>query len=199
MKKIIVLWLCAILFCSCDILLPRPISGSDEGDNQGYDESASTFNSDLTKDDADAVAALPDEVRSNSTKDEAEAMAFLTDFYKLYINWFMGGAPSSAYEACLSKDLLGAFEYFDKQFEETGYQVLDSDPFIKAQDLAGSLREGKFVIKKTDKANCYEMCYDDTSVKLYVIKQDGKYLIDDVEDETAGTVCRLMHNMLYSY
>ena len=180
MKRIIIVWLCAILLCSCSGKSHRPISDNDEGDNQEYNESTST-------------------VQSNLTKDEAEAVAFLTDFYKLYINWFMGGAPSSAYEECLSKDLLNAFEYFDEHFEETGYQVLDCDPFIKAQDVVGSLREGKFIIKKTDDTNCYEMCYDDTCVKLYLVKQNGKYLIDDVEDETAGTVCRLMHNMLYSY
>lgn len=178
MKKVIILLIGGILFCSCDILLPRPISDND--DDQEYYESTSTVLSDLTK-------------------DEAGAVTFLTDFYILYINWFMGETPSSGYEECLSKDLLKAFEYFDEYFDETGYQVLDCDPFIKAQDVASSLREWNFVIKKTDETNCYEMCYDDICVKLYVIKQNGKYLIEDVENETAGTVCRLMNNMLYSY
>ena len=89
------------------------------------------------------------------------------------------------------------FEYFDEYSEETGYLVLDCDPFIKAQDVVGSLRDGNFVIKKTDAPNCYEMCYVDTCVKLYLIKQNGKYLIDDVENETAGTVRRLMRKMLH--
>lgn len=187
MRNIKFVWLCAILFCSCDILLPRPIKDAE----QDYYESAQSED--------EGMEYSQEYYEPNLTVDETDAIAFLTEFYNLYINCRIYGSPSSVYEKYLSDDLLSAFEYFKNYTRETGYLVLDSDPFIDAQDIVGSLRDGEFVIRRTSENNCYEMCYDDTCVKLYVTLINGEYKIADIGNDFAGTICRLHHNMLYSY
>lgn len=188
MKRVSVICICTFLFCSCDILLPRPISYIEEDEYEGQDyvdeqEFFETTSTDL----------------ANQSEDETDAVVFLTNFYNQLINGWLRGSPSSAYKEFLSDELLEAFVYFGKYYNETGYIVLDSDPFIKAQDLVGDLREGKFVINRTNDTNVYEMCSGNTRVKLYVAKRNGRYVIYDVENELAGTIGRLYHNMMYSY
>ena len=173
----------ALLFCSCDGLLPHKISDDDElYDEDDFDEDDSDYIMDEDfdyDDDGNDVSML-----------YAEHDLGQMTVYSFYSEKYCGNGNTNP-ERFLSKKLKRALKGISDLESKTGFIILESDPFIDAQDVVGSLRKGKFNVERNGSSDWFTFSYDNVRVKLKVIEEQGDYYIDDVKLPSGKTLTEL--------
>lgn len=171
--KIEVFVLTVLLFCSCEWLLPHKASedsSQNEEDYSGIDFSDDTMEGVYDgKELGDNDEAL---VYIDHDPCQMTAYAF---YHERYCN-----NDYSKSERFLSKKLKRALKGISDLEQQTGFIILDSDPFIDAQDVVGSLSNCKFDIGRIGSTDWFMFRYDDVKVRLKVAEEQGQCCIDDV-------------------
>ena len=177
-----------LLFCSCDGLLPKKI------DDNTLDDDGIEIIEGTTYDELGA----PPEPEDFDYDDDGNDVSMLyaehdlgqMTVYSFYSEKYCGNGNNNP-ERFLSKKLKRALKGISDLESKTGFIILESDPFIDAQDVVGSLRKGKFNVERNGSSDWFTFSYDNVRVKLKVIEEQGDYYIDDVKLASGKTLTEL--------
>ena len=133
---------------------------------------------------------------SNNTTEEipvVDAEQFLQRFYDTYRS---GNYTSPERDRMLSRSLKKALKSISDYESATGMIVLDTDPFINAQDIVGGLYSGDFEISVVDAgSNVYRITYEggggEVQIILHLTEENGELRIGDVAISDQETVISL--------
>lgn len=122
-------------------------------------------------------------ISTPTKKEDKKVRKFLTSFYNTYKN---GGFNEAPRQAMMSSALQAAITHIRNYENFNGEIVLDSDPFINAQDIVGGLNSGNFNIEKVDDEYCiwkiaYNNGFETIQILVQVVSEDGEYKIHDVK------------------
>lgn len=158
------------LFTSCNILLPHPMDLDDDDESTEYlddeNESASSDGSFVTP----------------TKKDDKKIRQFITKFYNTYKG---GGYSDAQRKTMMTEQLKACLDYIQRYEKTSGYIILDSDPFINAQDIVGGMYSGEFSIEKAKENDvAWIITYDGggeiIKTAVAVVIENGEYKIADV-------------------
>lgn len=177
MKKTILITLGAILFCSCDGLLPKKIT-----DDEIAEEDV------IIQTDIEAPPPPYDVYDSDVSMLYTEHDIGEMTLYEFYSEKYFGGGSYRS-DRFLSEQLKQAIAGIDKIERKTGYIILDCDPFIDAQDVI--FEEDDYKVRRNGGSNWFIFSYGDTEVKILMIEENGEYYIDDVKLSSGETLTEL--------
>ncbi|MCR5192332.1 MAG: hypothetical protein K6D59_03415 [Bacteroidales bacterium] len=160
--------LTTFLFTSCDWLLPHKIA--DETDELQIED--------------DDFLEPPEPLEEENDEKDMGIMT-LHEFY--WERYFYKGENNS--NRFLSKRLKSALYGISDLERQTGYIILDSDPFINAQDRC--FNENQMSFERIGNSNCYTFSYGSTNVTLYLVEVNGEYYIDDLLLPSGITITEL--------
>ena len=186
--KLGTLMVAALLFCSCDGLLPKKIDDSELDDDEFYD-GLEDIEETIIEDDC------PPPYDDDYSDNDVSMLYAEHDLGQMSVSSFYSekycGNGNSNPERFLSKKLKRALKGISDLESMTGFIILESDPFIDAQDVVGSLRKGKFNVERNGSSDWFTFSYDNVKVKLKVIEEQGDYYIDDVKLPSGKTLTEL--------
>ncbi len=175
MKNIIIIAsLGAMLFSSCDGLLPQKIN---DGEAEETEEPIKT--------DEECYSDVYD---NDDYTMYAEHDYGLMTVYEFYSERYFGNGKHNA-ERFLSKGLRKALKGIESIEQKTGYLILDCDPFIDAQDIV--FGEDDYSVERVGNSDWFEFSYKNTSVQLLVKEENGEFVIDDVKLSSGKTLTEL--------
>lgn len=184
--KLGTLMVAVLIFCSCDGLLPKKIDDSEFDDNE----------IEIIETDYNDLGTIPEPEDFDYDDDNDVSMLYAEHdlgqmtVYSFYSEKYCGNGNTNP-ERFLSKKLKRALKGISDLECKTGFIILDSDPFIDAQDVVGSLRKGKFNVERNGSSDWFTFSYDNVKVKLKVIEEQGDYYIDDVKLPSGKTLTEL--------
>ena len=167
-KNIFLTTIAALAFASCDLLTPRPIdSDNTYEDYETTSEESPYDQSGYSSSSSNPTYTLPDAQYDNRIR------SMIRDFYAHYYS--RNASDSEKFKATLLRQALDDIERYELN---TGYIVLEGDPFIGAQDVVGGLATGQLNINKVNDENSTD--WGAVTIVLQVVLENGKPKIYDV-------------------
>lgn len=181
-----ILFVFALFISSCDELLPRKIDNSsfDNNDEFVYDNDEFTEEELISEN-------VPNDEPFNNAEDftiNSEYDLGVMTIYEFYAGEYFDNREFQP-DRLLSKNLKRALKGIRDLEEQTGFLILDADPFINAQDIC--FTQNDLIVERNGCSDWFTVRCGDTNVQLYLITENDDYLIDNIKLPGGKTITEL--------